>query len=43
MEFILALVVGVAVGVGLAHLAWALLEAVGVAMSAWFDNGEDDL
>ena len=43
MSFVVVLVVGVAVGVALAHLAWALLETVGVAMSAWFDQGEDDL
>ena len=43
MEFFLAIGIGVAVGVGFSVVALSLLEAVGVALSAWMDQGEDDL
>ena len=43
MDFLLALVIGVGVGVVVALLAVSLLEAVGVALSSWLDQGEDDL
>ena len=43
MEFFLAIGIGVVFAVAFSLVAVSLLEAVGVALSAWMDQGEDDL
>ena len=43
MSLLVAILGGVFLAVVAAEAALCLLEAVGVAMFAWFDQGEDDL